>query len=75
MSPSPTPTATVWCRSERHYAERPVALLWEGRHVQIQRILAQWREPNGPVFRVLGHDGGVYVLRYDEARDAWQITP
>ena len=68
------PSATVWCRSESRYAERPTAFTWEGERVAVARILAQWREPAGMVFRVLGDDGGVYLLQYHEARAVWQIT-
>jgi len=69
------PSATVWCRSESRYAERPVAFLREGQRVAVQRVLAQWREPSGPVFRVLAEDGGVYLLQYHEALAVWQLEP
>ena len=75
MNPSSAPTATVWCRSERHYAERPVAFLWEGQRRRVVRVVAQWREPAGPAFHVLADDNWLYELRYDEAHQTWTITP
>ncbi|NPA92537.1 MAG: hypothetical protein GXO56_02520 [Chloroflexi bacterium] len=64
----------VWCRAESRYAERPTAFVWQGRRIAVQHILAQWREPSGPVFRVVGNDDRVYVLQYDEALDVWQMV-
>ncbi len=69
-APSP---ARVWCRSESRYAERPTAFLWEGQRVDVLRVLAQWRDPLGLGFRVLGADQGVYVLRYEQGLEAWTV--
>ncbi len=69
-----SPAVQVWCRSESRYAERPTAFALEGERIAVARILAQWREPSGPVFRVLGDDGSVYVLEYHEALAVWQLA-
>ncbi len=73
-APLPQRQAQVWCRSESRYAERPVAFVWEGQRMEVRQILAQWREPAGPGFRVLAEDHRVYTLQYDEASQAWSVT-
>ena len=65
----------VTCHSEFAYAERPVALTWEGQQLEIDTIQAAWRIPEGRGFRVLSHDGRTFELTYFESNDIWQIRP
>ncbi len=64
---------TVECHSEFAYAERPVALTWEGRRLEVETVLAAWRVPEGRRFRVRTHGGRLFELTYCEADDVWQI--
>lgn len=66
---------SVICRSETTYAEKPVALLWEGERLDISVILASWHTPQGKVFRVLLLDGRTFDLTYLSADNVWQIAP
>jgi hypothetical protein len=76
---------TVECRSDSQYAERPLALHWQGERLEIGEILARWRTPQGRWFRVRAGSLGaqvtpssedmVFDLCYDESSDAWRITP
>lgn len=65
----------VECRSEHEYAERPLALTWEGQRLEISQILARWRAPGEKRFRVRASDGRVFEMVYLEASDEWHITP
>ena len=65
----------VECHSGFAYAERPVALTWEGRRLEIEAILAAWRTPAGRVFHVRTTDQRRFELAWDEAADRWQIKP
>jgi hypothetical protein len=65
----------VECHSEFAYAERPVALTWEGQRLEIGEILAAWRVPEGRRFRVRTRSLRLFELTYREADDAWQIQP
>ena len=65
----------IECHSGYAYAERPVALTWEGQRTEIVKILAQWRTPNMKCFRVRTSDGQEFELSYSEATDEWQIQP
>jgi len=63
----------VECHSGFAYADRPVALTWEGRRLEINRILAEWRTPLENHFRVRTSDGREFELAYSQTMDEWQI--
>jgi hypothetical protein len=45
----------------------------DGRMFEVTDNIDQW---HGPVYRyakVGGNDGGVYILRFDEARSEWEL--
>ena len=42
----------VECHSGYEYAERPVALHWQGQRLEIEAVEAEWRIPGGRCFRV-----------------------
>jgi hypothetical protein len=62
----------VRCYSGRSYADRPLAFHWRGEEVAVEEVLAEWREPAGPAFRVRTPQGSC-ILRYDEAADRWWV--
>jgi len=64
----------VECRSEVAYAERPVALHWQGQRLPVSEVLATWRIPGGMRFRVCTEGGQVFELDYDEADDEWRVS-
>ena len=59
--------------------ERPVRFDWNGKTLEIERVLSRWLEPDEVCFRVLANDGNDYVLRrqvgVSHANDGWAITP
>ena len=63
----------VECQSGFTYADRPVALTWEGQRLEITRILAEWRTPENNHFRVCIADGREFELAYSQSLDEWQI--
>ena len=63
----------VSCRSDYSYAQRPVALQWEGQRLDIY-VEAEWRTPDGRRFRVNAGDDRRFELVYRELDDEWQIT-
>ncbi len=68
-------TELVECYSGARYAERPVALTWESQRFTIKEIECQWREPDGPAFRVCTAGGPRFVLHYNEEADTWTVYP
>ena len=63
----------VECHSEYTYAERPVALHWEGKRLPIVAIVAQWQTPEAKNFKVRVEDGRIFELSYYESLDEWRI--
>ena len=66
-------TQPVECHSGYEYAERPVAIHWQGDRLEIECIGARWRSPEGRHFRVQTTDGQFFEIFYDEQSDVWKI--
>ena len=65
----------VECRSDTHYAERPLSLTWDGRRHEIAEIIARWRGPGEYGFRVKTTSGEAFELTYQELSDDWHVQP
>ena len=63
----------VECHSGHTYAERPIALRWDGARLGIEEIEDAWRIPGGRKFRVRVEDGRTFELFYGELYDEWRI--
>jgi hypothetical protein len=63
----------VECQSEYTYAEKPVALTWDGTRREVSEIVAQWRSPDGAHFRVRTADNLVFELAWQEPANQWYI--
>ncbi len=66
-------TDVVECHPGSVYAERPVALHWQGQRLEIEEIESNWRDPRGRAFRVRTRQGRRFELHYDELKDQWQV--
>ncbi len=64
---------SVECRSDTDYAERPVALTWQGQRLEILEILTRWRGPDEKGFKVKTRDDRIFILVYREVSDEWHI--
>ncbi len=53
--------------------EYPLRFLIHGREINISRIIDRWLTPGCRYFKVLAEDGNVYVLKYEEISDSWNI--
>lgn len=67
------PPAAVECHSGYTYAQRPVAVWWQGERVSVAHLDAEWRLPQGRGFCLHTHDGSVFALTYSELNDSWQV--
>ncbi len=66
---------SVECRSDSEYADRPLALTWQGRRFEIAEVLATWLGPGEKGFRVKTADGQAFELAYRQVPDEWQVQP
>jgi hypothetical protein len=63
----------VECHSGHEYAERPIAVHWDGKRCQIEAVIAEWRTPEGKGFLVLAENGYIFRLFYNQDIDNWKI--
>jgi hypothetical protein len=63
----------VECRADLDYADTPLALVWDGRRLVIDEVLARWRIPVGKGFRVRTVENRLFELFYDETKEDWHI--
>jgi hypothetical protein len=70
-----TMTDLVECYSGQEYAERPLALHWQGKRLPIIEIVTRWRTLHGKAFLVRTTDQQVFQLSYDELDQTWCIEP
>jgi len=61
----------VECRSEDSYAQRPVAIWWQGKRLEVESVESEWRTPRGKAFRVSTRPGSRFELLYNELEDSW----
>ena len=64
----------VECYSGSRYAERPIAVHWQGKRLEVRQVLHSWHTPNGPGFDVFVVDGRSLRLMYDERCDSWTVV-
>lgn len=63
----------VECHSGHAYADRPIALHWQGERLEIVAVEAEWRTPDGHFFRVRATGERKFELFYSELKDEWKI--
>ena len=66
--------ATVEVHSGHNYAGEPRAVVSRGRRYEVEAVIAEWRLPEGPGYRVLVEGGRIYDLQYDEEEGEWSLT-
>ena len=54
--------------------ERPVTLSLGKKTLKVTDILDQWYGPNYTYFKILAEDANIYILRYSEAHDVWNVV-
>lgn len=65
----------VECLSGQTYADRPIAIIWDGMRLPVQSIQARWRFPGGRRFLIKTEDERSFKLNYYEYTDVWSIQP
>ncbi len=63
----------VECYAGYRGEQEPRAFTLGERRLQVNSILDRWLAPDHRYFKVAADDGNTYILRYDEARDDWDL--
>ena len=64
----------VECYAGHRGDETPRALVIGDRRVEVVEVLDRWLAPEHRYFKVKGDDGDVYIVRYANATDSWELT-
>jgi hypothetical protein len=65
---------SVACYAGSRADEEPRHFVFDGRAVEVHKILDRWVDPIHRCFRVCGADGVVYTLRQESATGRWSLT-
>jgi hypothetical protein len=52
----------------------PVEFVLGARQVAVELIVDRWLGSGYRYFKLLGRDGALYILRYDETSGEWELT-
>lgn len=64
----------VECHAGYRGEEEPRLLRLGERPITVVEVLDRWLSPEHRYFKLRGDDGGIYLLRHDEASGAWELT-
>jgi hypothetical protein len=64
----------VDCYAGHKANQRPCAFSLGRKKIKITNIRDQWYGPNHTYFKVLAEDANIYILRYSEAHDLWDVV-
>jgi len=67
------PMLKVKCYSDYKVNQRPVSFTINQREIIIKEIVDQWYGPGCLYFRVRDKNGHVYILKYTEPLDLWEL--
>jgi len=63
----------VECYAGYRSEEEPRAFWLGERRLSVMELVDRWLEPASRCFKVKASDGDLYILRYDAARDVWEL--
>ncbi|MBI5018384.1 MAG: hypothetical protein HZB55_23225 [Deltaproteobacteria bacterium] len=64
----------VECLAGFRGEEAPRRIFFGGRAVDVSEVRDRWLSPDHRYFKVLGADGGEYILRHDTESGGWELT-
>jgi len=64
----------VQCYSGSKVNERPIAFSLYHHTYQVHEIIDRWYGENSVHFKVKADDGNIYLLKYDEWQDQWDLV-
>lgn len=63
----------VECHAGYRAEEAPRRFFLGKREVRVTEIIDRWLDPAHSHFKVRGDDGGIYILRYRQDSDSWEM--
>ena len=69
-----TSSLRVECYAGHRADVTPVRFHIGVRAVEVHEVVDRWLDPAHSYFKLRGSDGGIYILRHNQATDVWEIT-
>jgi hypothetical protein len=63
----------VECYAGYRADESPRRFFIGRREIEVLEIIDRWLDPAHSHFKVRGNDGGIYILRYEQGTDSWEM--
>jgi hypothetical protein len=70
---SGTDTLRVECYAGHRAEEAPRRFFIGKREIGVTEIIDRWLDPAHSHFKVRGDDGGIYILRFEENNNSWEM--
>lgn len=67
-------TLYVECYAGYRGEETPRRFRLKSRNIEVMEVIDRWLAPTHRYFKVLGDDGGTYILRHDMDTNSWEMT-
>jgi len=64
----------VECYAGYRGEEIPRVLSMGARRIGVVTIEDRWLAPDHRYFRLIGDDGGLYIIRHDTSKKCWELT-
>jgi hypothetical protein len=64
----------VDCYAGYRGEETPRRLTMGERHIHVAAVEDRWLAPDHRYFKIIGDDGGLYIIRHDPHRSIWQLV-
>ena len=64
----------VECYAGYKGSERPEAFYLGERRLTVENVIDRWYGSDYIYFKVVADDGNVYILKYSELLDSWQLV-
>lgn len=64
----------VECYAGQRAEESPRGFSIGKRRIEVVEIIDRWLDPAHSHFKVRGDDGGIYILRYEQTSDSWEMV-
>ena len=64
----------VECYAGYRGEETPRTLFFETRRIGVVAVEDCWLAPDHRYFKIIGDDGGRYIIRHDTDRGIWELT-
>jgi hypothetical protein len=64
----------VECYAGSRGDETPRAVTIGARRIAVIDVLDRWIAPDHRYFKIKGDDGAIYIIRYSNASDSWELT-